>query len=93
MTSFRSTHAICWDTEKKTILDPDIKNPHVFNYTDFNSTSQNAKSILDSLHTSFDFPCILYYAYWKKRSQNKRKTYFSDISYNRNIKKHSNVNV
>ena len=72
-TTFSTTHAVCWDIDRKRILDSEYRNNKVFTYTSFESTCQVAHSIAEALSTTINVPCILSIAYWKDKSNAKRK--------------------
>ena len=48
-------------------------NNKVFTYTSFDNDSQVAKSIAEALSTTINVPCIFSIAYWKEKSNAKRK--------------------
>ena len=43
------THAVCWDLERKRILDSEYRNNEVFPYTSFDNDCQVANSIAEAL--------------------------------------------
>ena len=73
ITTFSTTHAICWDLERKRILDSEYRNNDIFTYTSFGNNSQIALSIVEALSTTLNVPCIFSIAYWKDKSKAKRK--------------------
>ena len=72
-TTHSTTHAICWDIERKRILDSECRNEKFFTYTTFDCHSQEATAIVEALSTTINIPCIFTVAYWKKKSGTKRK--------------------
>ena len=66
-----TTHSITWDSCNKKILDPDTNNSIVFTYESV--ASFQCDNISEKLHTSFEKPCIVYTAFWKKRNPHNRK--------------------
>jgi len=72
-TTFSTTHAVCWDIDRKRILDCESRNNEVFIYTSFDNDSQVAKSIAEALSTTINVPCIFSIAYWKDKNNVKRK--------------------
>ena len=72
-TTFSTTHAVCWDIDRKRILDCECRNNTVFTYTTFDADSLVAKSIVEALSTTINVPCVFSIAYWKDKSNAKRK--------------------
>ena len=66
-----TTHSITWDSCNKKILDPDTYNSIVFTYESI--VSFRFDNICEKLQTIFEKPCILYTAFWKKKSPHHRK--------------------
>ena len=79
ITTFSTTHAVCWDLERKRILDSEYKNNNVFTYTSFDNDSQLANTIVAALSTTINVPCIFSIAYWKDKSTAKRKRWTLSI--------------
>lgn len=67
-----TTHSITWDSCNKKILDPDTNNSIVFTYKSI--ASFQCDDFCEKLQTIFGKqPCILYTAFWKKKSPHHRK--------------------
>jgi hypothetical protein len=66
-----TTHSITWDSCNKKILDPDTVNNSVFSYESI--ASFQCEDICERLQTIFEKPCILYTAFWRRKSPHNWK--------------------
>jgi hypothetical protein len=73
ITTFSTTHAVCWDLERKRILDSEYRNDEIFEYTSFDTECPESNNIVEALSTTFNVPCVFSIAYWKEKSKAKRK--------------------